>query len=56
MFIFKKDNNIAIVHPGGDPVPIDGDDPQHVTWIHEKANERAAQYNISGVTYRLTQV
>jgi len=34
---------------------IDGDDPQHVKWIHEKALERAAEYNISGVTYRLTQ-
>ena len=41
---------------GEDPVPIDGDEPQHITWIHEKANERAAQFNISGVTYRLTQV
>ena len=41
---------------GDDPVPIDGDDPQHITWILEKANERASQYNISGVTYRLTQV
>nr|XP_042900516.1 NEDD8-activating enzyme E1 catalytic subunit [Parasteatoda tepidariorum] len=34
---------------------IDGDDPQHVKWIYEKALERAAEYNISGVTYRLTQ-
>jgi len=41
---------------GEEQTPIDGDDPQHITWIHEKANERAAQFNISGVTYRLTQV
>jgi ubiquitin-activating enzyme E1 C len=40
---------------GGEDVPIDGDDPQHIAWIYEKAAERAAQYNIQGVTHRLTQ-
>lgn len=35
--------------------PIDGDDPQHINWIYEKSNERAAQFSISGVTYRLVQ-
>ncbi|XP_055952040.1 NEDD8-activating enzyme E1 catalytic subunit-like [Argiope bruennichi] len=34
---------------------IDGDDPEHVRWIYERALERAAEYNIPGVTYRLTQ-
>jgi len=34
---------------------IDGDDPEHIKWILEKAQERASQFNISGVTYRLTQ-
>ncbi|KAK5650751.1 hypothetical protein RI129_001780 [Pyrocoelia pectoralis] len=34
---------------------IDGDDPQHVTWIYEKSLERASQFNIAGVTYRLVQ-
>ena len=38
-----------------DGVPIDGDDPTHIQWIFEKAQERADQYNIGGVTYRLTQ-
>lgn len=41
--------------PFGQGKPIDGDDPQQVQWIYEKAMERAEQYNISGVTYRLTQ-
>lgn len=35
--------------------PIDGDDPQHINWIYEKSNERAAQFNIQGLTYRLVQ-
>lgn len=34
---------------------MDGDDPQHVSWIYEKSVERAHQFNISGVTYRLVQ-
>ncbi|XP_047100634.1 NEDD8-activating enzyme E1 catalytic subunit [Schistocerca piceifrons] len=36
-------------------VPIDGDDPAHIGWICEKASERAAQFGIMGVTYRLVQ-
>ncbi|XP_055911280.1 nedd8-activating enzyme E1 catalytic subunit [Eupeodes corollae] len=36
-------------------VPLDGDDPQHISWIYERALERAQQFNISGVTYRLVQ-
>ncbi|KAG8321731.1 NEDD8-activating protein uba3 [Homalodisca vitripennis] len=34
---------------------IDGDDPNHINWIYEKSFERASQFNISGVTYRLVQ-
>ncbi|XP_044761234.1 NEDD8-activating enzyme E1 catalytic subunit [Coccinella septempunctata] len=34
---------------------LDGDDPQHVGWIYEKSLERAQQFNIPGVTYRLVQ-
>ena len=54
MLLWDKENPFN--KEGEDPVAIDGDDPQHITWILEKANERASQYNISGVTYRLTQV
>lgn len=36
-------------------VPIDGDDPQHISWIYEKSMERALQFNITGLTYRLVQ-
>lgn len=41
--------------PFGDNVAIDGDNPDHVQWIHEKSVQRADDYNIVGVTYRLTQ-
>uniref|UniRef100_A0A8I6A673 NEDD8-activating enzyme E1 catalytic subunit n=1 Tax=Rattus norvegicus TaxID=10116 RepID=A0A8I6A673_RAT len=41
--------------PFGDGVPLDGDDPEHIQWIFQKSVERASQYNIRGVTYRLTQ-
>ncbi|KAK7486736.1 hypothetical protein BaRGS_00022020 [Batillaria attramentaria] len=41
--------------PFGAGVGIDGDDPKHVGWIMQKAQERADEYNISGITYRLTQ-
>jgi NEDD8-activating enzyme E1 len=41
-------------NPFGD-VGLDGDDPEHVTWVYEKAQERAAQFNITGLSYRLVQ-
>lgn len=34
---------------------LDGDDPQHVSWVYEKAQERANQFNITGLSYRLVQ-
>ncbi|KKA27529.1 hypothetical protein TD95_001807 [Thielaviopsis punctulata] len=38
------------------PFPtLDKDDPVHVTWLYQKALARAAEFNISGVTYSLTQ-
>lgn len=36
-------------------VPIDGDNPDHISWIYERALERADEFGIQGVTYRLTQ-
>lgn len=38
-----------------DGTALDGDDPEHIQWIFQKSLERASQYNITGVTYRLTQ-
>eukprot|EP01125_Pyxidicula_operculata_P005354 TRINITY_DN191_c0_g1_i3.p1 TRINITY_DN191_c0_g1~~TRINITY_DN191_c0_g1_i3.p1 ORF type:complete len:457 (+),score=81.36 TRINITY_DN191_c0_g1_i3:317-1687(+) len=35
--------------------PIDGDNPDHITWLFEKAEARAKQFNIEGVTWKLTQ-
>jgi ubiquitin-activating enzyme E1 C len=34
---------------------LDGDDPNHVKWVFERATERARQFSIDGVTLRLTQ-
>uniref|UniRef100_A0A8C0G616 NEDD8-activating enzyme E1 catalytic subunit n=1 Tax=Chelonoidis abingdonii TaxID=106734 RepID=A0A8C0G616_CHEAB len=42
-------------HPFGESVPLDGDDPDHIQWIYQQSLERASQFNIKGVTYRLTQ-
>eukprot|EP01147_Barroeca_monosierra_P002066 gene2066-5125_t len=35
--------------------PLDGDNPEHLTWLYEKSQARAAEFQITGVTYRLTQ-
>lgn len=35
--------------------PVDGDNPNHIQWIYEKSLERAKEYGIKGVTYRLSQ-
>ncbi|KAE8612557.1 hypothetical protein XENTR_v10012893 [Xenopus tropicalis] len=41
--------------PFGEGVQLDGDDPEHIQWIFMNSLERAKQFNIRGVTYRLTQ-
>ncbi|KAG2374273.1 hypothetical protein C9374_010843 [Naegleria lovaniensis] len=38
-----------------DDEQVDGDNPRHVQWIYEKSVERAKNFGIAGVTYRLTQ-
>lgn len=38
------------------PFPsLDNDDPEHITWLFQKALARANEFKISGVTYSLTQ-
>ncbi|KAI9219028.1 hypothetical protein BC828DRAFT_411263 [Blastocladiella britannica] len=34
---------------------LDGDNPEHITWVTETARQRAEQYGIRGVTYTLAQ-
>lgn len=34
---------------------LDTDDPEHITWLYEKALARAHEFKIPGVTYSLTQ-
>lgn len=34
---------------------LDGDDPEHIQWVFQRSLERAAEFSITGVTYRLTQ-
>ena len=41
--------------PFGPDVSVDGDDPNHISWIYEKACERSQAYGIGGVTYLLTK-
>ena len=35
--------------------PLDMDDPEHVSWLYQKALTRAQEFNIAGVTYAMTQ-
>lgn len=38
------------------PFPkLDNDDPEHISWLYRKALARAQEFNITGVTYSLTQ-
>lgn len=34
---------------------LDTDDPEHITWLYQKALARAEEFNIQGVTYSMTQ-
>eukprot|EP01061_Rhynchopus_euleeides_P017379 TRINITY_DN2889_c0_g1_i3.p1 TRINITY_DN2889_c0_g1~~TRINITY_DN2889_c0_g1_i3.p1 ORF type:complete len:456 (+),score=197.28 TRINITY_DN2889_c0_g1_i3:49-1416(+) len=43
------------VLPNGNAAPVDGDDPDHIMWIAQKAQERGAAHGIDGITYAFTQ-
>jgi ubiquitin-activating enzyme E1 C len=34
---------------------LDTDDPEHITWLYQKALKRAHEFDIQGVTYSMTQ-
>lgn len=34
---------------------LDGDSPEHINWVVEKAGKRAASFDIQGITYSLAQ-
>jgi len=35
-------------------IKLEKDDPQHMTWLMERALERASKFNIKGITYMMT--
>ncbi|KAJ2904792.1 NEDD8-activating enzyme E1 catalytic subunit [Zalerion maritima] len=38
------------------PYPnLDKDDPNHITWLYQRALERGQEFGIGGITYQLTQ-
>jgi hypothetical protein len=45
--------HLQLLKPSGEK--LDGDNPEHVTWVFEKSTQRAQEHKISGITYRLTQ-
>ena len=36
-------------------IPLNGDNPEHLAWITKVASDRAAEFNISGVTLKLVK-
>jgi len=49
-----KDKGKSIIEPPN-MVKLDKDDILHMSWIFRRAEERAKQFNINGVTFHLTQ-
>jgi ubiquitin-activating enzyme E1 C len=36
-------------------ISLDTDDPEHIQWLYQKAEARAKEFGISGITYSKTQ-
>jgi len=53
--LIRWDEARPFVDADGNAVPIDGDKADHLMWVFEQASQRAADFNIAGVTYKLTQ-
>ena len=43
------------LQPNGKPVAVDGDDPDHILWIAQRAQERGSLHGIDGITFPFTQ-
>eukprot|EP01060_Flectonema_neradi_P028467 TRINITY_DN3828_c1_g1_i2.p1 TRINITY_DN3828_c1_g1~~TRINITY_DN3828_c1_g1_i2.p1 ORF type:complete len:460 (+),score=92.93 TRINITY_DN3828_c1_g1_i2:47-1381(+) len=41
--------------PFGEGTALDGDNPDHIVWVAEKAAERGQQFGITGITFAFTQ-
>ena len=41
--------------PFGENISIDGDNPDHIVWIAERAAERGHKHGITGITFAFTQ-
>lgn len=56
--IRDQEHSTTLSNPNSSSRPetsLDGDNPEHIQWVFERAQERAAEFNITGITYRLTQ-
>eukprot|EP01103_Thecamoeba_quadrilineata_P006496 TRINITY_DN1621_c0_g1_i2.p1 TRINITY_DN1621_c0_g1~~TRINITY_DN1621_c0_g1_i2.p1 ORF type:complete len:342 (+),score=34.96 TRINITY_DN1621_c0_g1_i2:384-1409(+) len=53
LILWDQDKPFGITE--GRPTPIDTDSTEHMQWLFTKAKERADNFHIEGVTFKLTQ-
>ena len=53
--ILQWPNEKPFKDSAGNACKIDTDNPEHMKWLYEKALKRAEEFNITGVTFKLTQ-